>query len=152
MWSLCGPWSDSPDILSPLINLYRRITGGQKQPLLLAKASIFFYNFFIFIFVFIFTIFLLCFCFILFSEFSLYSLYLYSFHVLLSHGVLLLLLLFFLLKLLLSLWLMGTLVLSDFQITPVKSGFTLYRLHWRSTGICSDINLGQLWASFSSLF
>jgi hypothetical protein len=41
---------------------------------------------------------------------------------------------------------------TDFWITPVKPGFTLYRLHWRSTGICSDINLGQLLASYFSLF
>ena len=33
-------------------------------------------------------------------------------------------------------------VLSDFRITPVKSGFNTVRLHWSKTGICSVLTLG----------
>ena len=36
--------------------------------------------------------------------------------------------------------------------TPEKSGFALVRLTIRFIGICSELTLGQLWASYSSLF
>ena len=39
-----------------------------------------------------------------------------------------------------------------FRTAPVKSGFNTVRLTQMFTGICSVLNLGQLWASYSLLF
>ena len=41
---------------------------------------------------------------------------------------------------------------TDFWIAPVKSGFNTVRHTLGFTGICSVLNLGQLWAAYSSLF
>ena len=43
-------------------------------------------------------------------------------------------------------------ILPNFLISPVKSGINTVRLTLRFTGMCSELNLGQLWASYSSLF
>ena len=41
---------------------------------------------------------------------------------------------------------------TDFLVTSVKSGLNTVRLTLRLTTICSELNLGQLWASYDSLF
>ena len=46
----------------------------------------------------------------------------------------------------------NTIAWPDFRISQVKPGFNTVRLTLRFTGICSELNLGQLWASYSSLF